>query len=316
MSEKHHAGPFDIGVTAWPGGSLDAPTLAEQGRVAQSLGFHSYWLPESHFAGRSALPSPLTLLAVVAAHTEDLKLGTTSYLLPIRQALQAAEEVAVLDQLSGGRLILGLGRGMAGDTFHAYGIEARSKRQRFAANLDIMRRAWRGDILDGTEDAVLAPLPHQRPHPPLWVAAFGPLALAQAGGLGLPYLASPMETPTELAHNYKLHAEAVKEAGHASPEDVPIMRTVFACEDRALCHRVGEALADRLPPAFKRDGVSIDDWAILGGANHVAEQLALLREQLGTTLIIGGGRLPALDPAAVYSSLESLARIRESMKQD
>ena len=57
------------------------------------------------------MPEPMLLLAAVAARTTTIKLGTTSYLLPIRNALQAAEQVAVLDQISGGRLILGLGRG-------------------------------------------------------------------------------------------------------------------------------------------------------------------------------------------------------------
>ena len=76
------------------------------------MGYDSLWVPESHF-GADALPEPLLLLAAMAAVTERIRLGTTSYLLTLRNAVQAAEQVAVLDQLCGGRLILGVGRGFS-----------------------------------------------------------------------------------------------------------------------------------------------------------------------------------------------------------
>ena len=119
-----------IAVTAWKFGTQGlAQELAEQGEIAESLGFDSFWLPENHFTGPTALPAPLMLLAAVAARTSKIKLGTTSYLLPIRNPILAAEEVAVLDRLSGGRVILGIGRGFQASMFKPFGIPTGEKRR-------------------------------------------------------------------------------------------------------------------------------------------------------------------------------------------
>ena len=78
-----------VGLTPWRtdfAGAADP--LAAQGERAEALGFASFWLPESHFGARGALPQPLLLLAAIASRTRTLGLGTTSYLLPIRHPLQ------------------------------------------------------------------------------------------------------------------------------------------------------------------------------------------------------------------------------------
>ena len=92
-----------LGVTPWLGGERSAAALTEQARQAESLGYESFWLPENHF-NPGAIPDPLMLLAAVAAGTSSIRLATTSYLLPLRHPIQAAEQVAVLDQLSEGRV--------------------------------------------------------------------------------------------------------------------------------------------------------------------------------------------------------------------
>ena len=188
--------PLHLGLTPWRiSGRVDAHALAHQAELAENWGYQSFWLPESHFAGDSAIPDPLMLLAAVSARTRTIRLATTSYLLPLRHPLQAAEQVAVLDRLSGGRVTLGVGRGYQAAMFDAFEVSRKDKRRIFEWCLGTMIRAWQGHPLPGGEgEVVLSPLPVQQPHPPVWVAAFGPKALAQAGGLGLPYLASPMES--------------------------------------------------------------------------------------------------------------------------
>ena len=189
---------------------------------------------KNHFTGDAAIPEPLMLLAAVAAGTRTIRLATTSYLLPVRHPLQAAEQVAVLDRLSGGRVVLGVGRGYATAMFSAFSVSRKEKREIFRDCLDVMMRAWQGETvaLDETSEPVLlSPLPVQKPHPPIWVAAFGPKALRQAGSLGFPYLASPMEPIGRLRENYERHRLACNEAGVQIPPEVPIMRTVFVSEN-------------------------------------------------------------------------------------
>ena len=93
------------GLTPWNFGDLSAESLSRQAEIGESLGYESFWLPESHFID-GAIPDPLMLLAAVAAATRNPRLGTTSYLVPLRNPLQAAEQVSVLDSLSNGRVIL------------------------------------------------------------------------------------------------------------------------------------------------------------------------------------------------------------------
>jgi len=111
-------GAIEVATTPWNWDEVaGADGLCRQAQRAEAMGFHSFWLPENHFGDARALPAPLLLLAAVAGRTSTLRLGCTSYLLPIRHPLLAAEEVGVLDRLCGGRLILGVGRGIhLGDT--------------------------------------------------------------------------------------------------------------------------------------------------------------------------------------------------------
>ena len=311
-----------VAVTAWylsSKGNLDAasndaerPTLAEQGEVAEKIGFDSFWLPESHFTGEYAIPSPLTLLAAVSSRTSRIRLGTTSYLLPIRHPLQAAEEVAVLDNLSNGRLILGIGRGFQNSIFAAFDVPTREKRKIFKANLQIMKDAWQGLPLayDENNDAIiLAPLPLQKPYPPIWVAAFGPLAIKQAGSLGLPYIASPVETMESLQSNYVRHQEHVIEAGHEKVETVPIMCTLFVSEDKAKVNEIRKNLQKEAAHRMRSDASSSGEWTIIGDSAFVADKIAEYQEELGLTYLIARGRIPGLTNTEQIRSHEALAKI-------
>lgn len=286
--------PIHTGITGWTGRSgWRADAVAAQASRAESLGFASYWLPENHFGDARSLPSPLLVLAAAAATTTRIQLATTSYLLPIRNPLLAAEEVAALDHLSVGRLLLGVGRGIQGELFDAFAIDRREKRRHFERHLARMLDALRGDPLDGT-DARLAPLPVQQPHPPIWVAAFGPLALQQAGRLGLPYLASPVESLSVLAGNMALYREALAAAGRPPPGVVPVMRTVVVARSAPAAGQIRETLASTVPAAMADKAGAVDDWAIVGEQEQVRDRLQHYREQLGLTHLIVRGRVAGL----------------------
>ena len=300
-----------LGVTPWNFEDRSARSLSEQARAAETFGYESFWLPESHFS-ENAIPDPLMLLAGVAAATESIGLATTSYLLPLRNPLQAAEQVAVLDQLSNGRVILGVGRGYAPAMLKAFNVVPSEKRKLFEGNLELMQRAWAGEaitIAEGEDPVTLDPLPVQRPHPPIWVAAFGPKALAQAGRLGLPYLASPMETLGDLEANLSVHGDAARAAGHGEVTTRPIMRTVFIGKTAQEVRAVKERLQSAVPLNRRSEATAVDDWALVGEAGFVAEKLAEYRERLQTThVVVTRLRIGGIEEQRLR---ESVARVHE-----
>jgi alkanesulfonate monooxygenase SsuD/methylene tetrahydromethanopterin reductase-like flavin-dependent oxidoreductase (luciferase family) len=311
-----------VGITPW---SYDweraSLPLTDQAERADALGFGSFWLPESHFTGSTANPAPLLLLAAVAARTRRIRIATTSFLLPVRHPLQVAEEVAVLDRLSRGRVILGVGRGFRKALFAAFDVPVEEKRDLFESALAVMREAWAGKPVapdDGEAPPVtLSPLPLQRPHPPVWVAAFGPKALAQAGRLGLPYLCSPIEPLPILERNHAAHREALAAAHGELALPVPLMRTVFVHRDAAVLRRVrdglelqAQALARAPAAAIRRAGASpLEDRAIVGEPDAVRDGLARYRERLGMTHLVARTQIPGADEAETQASLEHLAEL-------
>lgn len=306
-----------LGVTPWNFTDRSARGLTLQARTAESLGYDSFWLPENHF-NSGAIPDPLMLLAAVAAGTESIRLATTSYLLPLRNPLQAAEQVAVLDQLSHGRVILGIGRGYAPIMLKAFNVVPSEKRKMFERSLERMREAWSGrpvQLDDEGTSVVLDPLPVQRPHPPLWVAAFGPKALAQAGRLGLPYLASPVETLDTLAANYQRHGDAAAAVGHPVADTVPIMRTIFMSSNRRQVGEVRERIGvEALKSGRLAQDAAVDDWSIVGDEQFVRDRITEYRERLGVNhLIVTRLRIGGIDDAAVEASVARVPEVVDGL---
>ena len=310
-----------LGLTPWVGDlSGGAHLIAEQAELAEAMGYQSIWLPESHFLDRGACPSPLLPLAAAAARTSSIKLATTSYLLPVRHPVHVAEDVAVLDRISQGRVILGLGRGFRRALFDVFDIPIKEKRELFEANLETILKAWAGEPVscNGTESVTLAPRPLQIPHPPLWLAAFGPKAVGQAGRLGFPYLASPIEPYERLLENYSLHRQTLRQHGHDDSIAVPLMRTVFVSKNRdslaiarMALERQAAELARSPAVAFRRsENVRLEDWALVGNPDEVARAVERYRQNLGMTHLIARGHIPQVEGAELLRSLELLAELK------
>ncbi|MGH0035208.1 MAG: LLM class flavin-dependent oxidoreductase [Myxococcota bacterium] len=300
--------------------ALGGPTRPRPGREDPSLewvdraeqwGLHSVWVPEMHFAP-GATASPLVLLAAYAARSRRLRLGTTSLLLPIHDPDRLALEIASLDRRSGGRLILGLGRGFRRPLFEAFGVRASTKRDRFDAALDRILARWREDVT-----------PLQDPHPPLAVAAFGPKGLAQAARRGLPYLASPVEPIDQVVENRAVHRDGLPAGVDPQGLLVPVMRSAFVAADDGEAARVRAALESetrgvrgRVPAALARAAESsLDDRVLVGTASEVHDRLAGWCERVAIDLLIV--RIPeaGLEPAARAGGLERLAGLLEGFSR-
>ncbi len=323
---------------------VDGALLASQAEQAEALGLDSFWLPESHFFSR-AVPSPLIQLAFVAGVTRSISLGTTSLLLPIRNPVLLAEEIATLDQLSGGRLILGIGRGFRKELFEVLDVDAGQKRDLLEASVERMRAAWRGESLgrgarveerpggvvdDHSSDLdserglspKLFPRPRQQPHPPLWMAAFGPKALEQAARFEMPYLASPLESRAVLEHNYETLARCCAAVGHQPPRRRPIMRVVAICDDPRDLARMRQSLEGEqrswlqtAAPALRSSlSAPLEERVLIGTRSQVYDQIQNLVSGLGLTDLIARCAVPSYSELA-QNSVEELARLARDFGQ-
>ncbi len=292
------------------GGAHDIPQVERQRdwvRLAESLGLHSVWLPEMHFAA-GVCPAPLLGLAEFASLTQRLRLGTTSLLLPLHPPDEIAAEIAALDRISGGRLLIGLGRGVERRMLEAFGVDPARKRDRFDAALDRILSLWAE--ANATNGALST---HQKPHPPLAVAAFGPKGLAQAARRGLPYLASPVESLDQIAENQARHRELLPES--SAPPLCLVMRTVFVSESEAELSAARASLEEemsrrgaRMPAAIHQAlQAPLDARAIVGKPAQVSDRLQADRERLGIDLLIVRPAIAKLETKALEASLRCLA---------
>jgi len=165
---------------------------------AESLGFASAWVAEHHFSEYGVCASPALILASAARVTRRIRLATGVVTLPFHHPVRVAEEYAILDLLSDGRVDLGVGRGFQPVEFLGYGIDHTCSSEMFDEAVHIIRRAWTNDRVDFAgrhfrlERVEVRPRPLQRPHPPMWMAAVSEASFEKAGALGLNLLCSPV----------------------------------------------------------------------------------------------------------------------------
>jgi alkanesulfonate monooxygenase SsuD/methylene tetrahydromethanopterin reductase-like flavin-dependent oxidoreductase (luciferase family) len=167
----------------WPNPQVeDWKGLFEQGieqiQLAEEAGFDFVLIAEHHFSNYGMSPAPLLQALAIAERTRRIRIATSVLVLPVWNPLRLAEEVAVLDNLTGGRFICGIGRGYQPHELSRYGVALEDSRGVFLECLDILQLAWRSDTsftyqgryLNVPHETVVWPKPLQKPYPPLWVA--------------------------------------------------------------------------------------------------------------------------------------------------
>jgi alkanesulfonate monooxygenase SsuD/methylene tetrahydromethanopterin reductase-like flavin-dependent oxidoreductase (luciferase family) len=166
--------------------------------LLEELGFDGVWVAEHHFRDYGVVPNTFNLLSNLAARTDRLRLGTGIVVLPLHNPVHVAEEAAMVDLLSHGRLDLGIGRGSQSVEFESFGLDLSEARDRFNESLDMIIGLWteddfrfKGRFYETGNAVTLMPKPVQRPHPPLHVAAVSPETVELYAARGLPILADP-----------------------------------------------------------------------------------------------------------------------------
>lgn len=253
-----------------------------QVELAESLGFDSVWLEEHHGTSNHYHPSPFIYLAGFATRTERVILGTDIAILPLYHPVRVAEDVAQLDVMSHGRVVLGVAIGYRPEEFGAFQTPLQGRGAQYVEMIELIKRLWTEDkvTFEGerypVRDFTLEPKPVQRPHPPLWLGGWGKLSVKRAAVLGDAWIPGPTANLEKLLEAQSRYDDHLRELGR-SPADVPRPLTrdvVIAADDEEA-----EARAERYLLAAYRDEYSGWDHPLIGSSDSTAtDRLAALRQ--------------------------------------
>lgn len=264
---------FDL--VHWPGGTevaeFDPQRAAEvydahleEWVRAEQLGFDGVFLGEHHFTAYSITPSPNLMVAALSQRTHRMRIGVMVNVLPFHEPLRLAEEAAMLDLLTHGRLEFGLGRGVDEQEFLRMRMPYPEARPRFEEGLDLILRLWSEEAVEHEGRffklgrAPLFPRPLQKPHPPIWITALSDETIVWAGQRGYP-MSSIFLPPKTTRERFDLYRASAEKAGHQpTPAHTMLGRNIFVAETDAEARRQAEGPLNHLfrlfiPAAVPRD---------------------------------------------------------------
>jgi len=216
--------------------------LAAEARAAEAAGFDAVLMPEFHQArGVGAVVSPLLVLAHLAAHAPGIRVGTAVLAGPLHHPVRLAEDAIMLDHLTGGRFVMGLGIGHQKVDFAAYGVPHARRARVLDEVLDVLDQAFAGVPFRHAgarfrlESTGITPRPLTRPRPEIWIGAHSPSGLDRAARRADRWLADPQRdvaTIARLAHEYRARC-----ADHGTTPRVALFREAWIANDRAEAER-------------------------------------------------------------------------------
>jgi len=224
------------------GGKTERQVMSEQLdclHAAEEMGFDSIWAPEHHSSEYGFCASPMVTLAALASVTKRIRLGSAVMVLPFNDPIRVAEEGAMIDLISDGRLELGVGRGFQPIEYRAFGIDQSKSREIFDEALEVIVRAWteermsfQGQHFDIPQHSV-RPKPLQKPHPPIWIAGISDSSFVMAGQRGFNLLCSLVYgfKSDRLARLVAGYREALRSQGHHPAErEIGALCMVYCAE--------------------------------------------------------------------------------------
>lgn len=314
-----------------PGSDVPMPRVYaetfEQIELAELWGLDLCWFTEHHFIDDGYLPNFVPVAGAAAARTTRLRFSTDICLLPFRHPVRLAEDLAILDNISDGRMELGAGMGYVAHEFAGFGIPRSRRVSLTEETLDILRLAWSGERFTfigkrwSFQDLRVTPDPVQPGGPPLWVAA-----TSRAGAL------RAARFDTNLLPQGPRHAvlDPWKDELRASDRDpeayrVGIIRGVFVTDDperewapvqvaekyrRDVYVGLIRASADQMGrPSGPRQPIPLNplEWTV-GDVDNCVSELSNFIEEHGVTDLVTWGGPPGLAPSVMNASLERFAR--------
>jgi alkanesulfonate monooxygenase SsuD/methylene tetrahydromethanopterin reductase-like flavin-dependent oxidoreductase (luciferase family) len=257
----------------------------EQGVLAEAAGFDYLWLTEHNFTGECAYADPIPFAGALAARTSRARIGFAVIQMALHHPVRLAIQLAVLDNLSRGRLEVGIGRGSSYNEYEyvGFGLRSDDSRERMDEALDVLIHAWTDEPLvhDGKFFSVrlpsVRPRPVQRPHPPIWRSVISVDSVLESGRAGIPIMMSRVPNariPERLAR----YREGLEAGGHDAATrrrllgEASVWRFLYVAESQAQAeddveaatlhyrehmHHVREAYN---PPDFVVNAAAMNPW--------------------------------------------------------
>jgi alkanesulfonate monooxygenase SsuD/methylene tetrahydromethanopterin reductase-like flavin-dependent oxidoreductase (luciferase family) len=315
--------------------------------LADELGLDYHFIAERHFMALYRSPSPTAWLGAMSQRTRRIRLGALAFTVPMHNPVRLAEDISMLDHLSGGRIEAGVGLGHRPEELASLGIDPSLRHPLLVESLVLMRKAWLGQSFDFPGTAfkykdIRVELPIQLPHPPLWYAGNDPRA-AKWSARNMVSLAIGFQSNEQLANPANAFHEQKKE-DKRQPDRRPylaLMRHLYVAEsdDQAReemindLQRIGAAFAagprqlpsvdaselpDRAQAEEQLDQLLETDVVIGGSPESCATRLAETTQQLGLNVFLANPYLTGLDPDRVQRTIRLYAeqvvpRVRSSL---
>jgi alkanesulfonate monooxygenase SsuD/methylene tetrahydromethanopterin reductase-like flavin-dependent oxidoreductase (luciferase family) len=305
--------------------------LAEQ---AERVGLDSVWVSEHHFVDDAYLPSALPMCAAIAARTHRVVVGTALLLAPLIEPLRLAEDAAVVDVISRGRLVLGLGLGWRAEEFDALGVPLRERASRLEDAVEVVRQAWSGQLVRGSRrrpypNVAVTPAPAQVGGPPVWIGALSESAIRRAGRIGDGFMATEVTVESFIEQVRWAREERERAGGDPATLAISLHLPTFAFDGdpgRAWelvrpYHRYVTWKYDDMdqarsrlgppptpPPMSRSEEESLRASIVLGTPEQVAEQIARFRDAAEDDIhYIARLYWPGMDPALQQEAVDVFA---------
>lgn len=291
--------------------------------LAEALGYDTFFCAEHHFHEYGVVPDPAVMLAALAQRTKTIRLGTAISILTFHDPRRIAETYSMVDMMSGGRLVFGVGSGYLAHEFQGYDSDPKEKRDRFNENLAIVKRLMAGESFayqgkfSKSEKVVLNVLPHEGKLPPIYVAVLAREAAFHVGKQGNQLFTVPYASCKDFADIGTMFAEYRRgrgEAGLPAEDDdhVFVLHTHVAESDAACaaeCKAAYDLYVETRLYAKKHvyEDIIANGICLFGGVETVAEKMCRLHE-MGIRHVAILNNFGAIAPEIVERSMQRFAR--------